>query len=536
MKKILSLFLFAVMAQAAMAVDVVVDEPITSPSGTKVSGLIRSASSFFFSEYGFDYDANKTGGAGEYIIGDDGCIYLKEAVSTYDFGTYLKLDKVDDETYVCHTLQVAAVSSALEPVFVVRLVFNQISETSFTYQVEVDENGVENTDIYFTLKDGNLMQRDRETINMNGVIYPHEIIGLANDASGSWNGYGDGLLTLRKASADIPTPPAGAEAKPASLLFNSLYDTKGLAYQDACVTSIVEDGNNIYVKNPVGDTDTWFMGTLDREAGTVTFLPQYIGQGTENHMWMLPATYNDNFEMIDEEENYGLWSREKTAAEQCILKYKDGEISCEGNQALLICWAESDITKELKAFAGFNLKPYIAADNAKPANPVIGKFSPYDDFWWEGSITYFAAPVDTWGYALDTKDLYINVYHDDVAEPYAFTSSDSYDLQGKTVDLPYSYAGEGFTFHGARHRFYFYKNWQEVGIQLVYKHNGNETRSDIVYATKGVVKSGDADGDNPSAIRQVNADKAAVSKHFENGKLVIMKNGVKYNVSGVMVK
>lgn len=538
MKKLFTLSMLAVMAQATMALDLTTDEPIMNPQGTVVNDLIRSASTFFFGEYGFDYDANKTGMPGEYVLGDDGCIYIKEPVSGYEFGTYLKLDKVDDETYVAHTLQVAAVSAALEPVFVVRLAFSQISETSYTYQVETDELGNEITDIYFTFKDGNLEQRDRRTVDMNGVIYPMEIIALCNSTDGGWNGYGDGLLSLKKATTDqLLTPPADAEIKPATLTYTSIYDYNGYISTEAVATQMAEAGDKLFIANPASDMESWWVGTIDREAETVTFEPQYLGASSESHQWLVPATYNDYFDMIDEEDNYGLWYRNKTAVEACVMSYKNGVLTAGEAQALVVSGNETT-EKDLKAFCSLMVKPGVAKANAKPAAADIQRFSPFDDFWWEGSITYFAAPLDTKGYALDANDLYVNVYHDGVTTPYTFTYSDSYDLEGPTTDIPYDYAGDSFRVNGSYHRFYFYNNWSNVGIQLVYRHEGNETRSDIVYADGTVVASDseDATYEETTSLQTIGAGMMVDGKRIVNGRLIIRKNGVDYNVNGNLVK
>lgn len=145
-------------------------------------------------------------------------------------------------------------------------------------------------------------------------------------------------------------------------------------------------------------------------------------------------------------------------------------------------------------------------------------------------MTYFATPVDVNGNALDVNELYINLYHDDVAEPYEFKSSDSYDIMENVVDLPYTFSGDSYSYKGAHHRFYFYNEWQDVGIRLVYKHNGNVTRSDIAYAQKGVVPVGGSDD-----IKNIATAKHE-GKFMENGKLVIIRNGVKYNAAGMIVK
>ena len=185
--------------EADATLPIVSDEVISeAPAGTAVKGALRSGFSYYYSA------GNVLGGfndsfVGEYVLGNDGNIYIKTPCASADINSYIKLDKIDDENYVAHTAQLIYVdysSSTPNTFFAGRLVFKSYSANSYGYTVETDNEGNAIADVYFTYKDGVLQQKDQTTVVQNGETFPHEMIGWVN-SSGAWVGFGDACLTFK---------------------------------------------------------------------------------------------------------------------------------------------------------------------------------------------------------------------------------------------------------------------------------------------------------------------------------------------------
>ena len=91
--------------------------------------------------------------------------------------------------------------------------------------------------------------------------------------------------------------------------------------------------------------------------------------------------------------------------------------------------------------------------------------------------------------------------------------------------VPYDFvSGYEITYSDLYHTLYFYEYMEKIGIQTVRIHNGEETRSDIVWA-------------DTSAIEEIKAAKEnGYGKYVENGRIVIVHDGRKYNTLGLPVK
>lgn len=505
-----------------------------APAGETVSGIRDCYSQHMIS--GVSFRDKETGVIGEYVIGDDGNIYLKAPcysaakIDPEHLNTYLKLEKVDETTYVAHTPQLIWVDNSGDSPFTAyatRVVFSQKSATSFGYEVQQGEDGAYDTDIYFTLEDGKLMQSNMNTIEMNEEIFAEELIGFTT-STGGWIGFGDGCVQIYSPTEDATALPEGAETSEKSLAYTLLH-VRDIELDNAALMKYAEVGDDIYLSNPSAKTEQWIKGTIDREKGTATFSKQFLGLDAESGyaIWFIPAIYEKYFELITEETGFGEWFRTYSPTDKLVLKYNNRVLTSDKGQAMYFSHSPEELLLT-EVYADPSVKGY-EAKSTTPAPVKFTKFESYDDLWGFAVIGFAIPSMNTEGEYIRTDELYYNVFADDNKEPFVFTPADYIDMKVDSMtDVPYGYFEDfDFKVSGINHTVYLYHDWKKVGVQVIQKHDGQETRSAIVYAgDTGAVDSIDADWDKSSRVR----------KHIENGNVIIERDGVKYNVLGIPVK
>lgn len=507
------------------------DEPITeAPAGTVVNNAVRKGFSYYYS-YGDVYGGYNDSFVGEYVIGEDGNIYLKEACASTVLGTYLKLDRIDDENYVAHTAQMVYADYTGDTPYVAyatRLVFHKYGDYSYGYVVEEDENGQALTDVYFTLKDGVLKQVNQEIIDFNGQLLPNELIAFTN-STGGWMGYGDGCIEIESIAAVPTTLPEGAEVKEMSFAWNIQASHSGKNTTEAALVKCAEVGDEFYVTTPDND-QAWIVGQIDRAAGTVSFKKQYIGQNAELgiHQWFVPTTYTDWFDVWDEEDGSGYWMRDYNESVEYLCSYEDGAIVSEpaGAQGFFLSRSDSELAKSA-VYANMIVKPYTE-QLATPATPFVNFVEPSNGWWGE---FHFALPnVDTNNTYIDQNNLYYRLYVNS-EEVYEFTTEEFGMLPQNCYDMPATYADSwDFEHNGTFYTIYFYSDWEYVGVQAVYKLDGEERTSDIAWYNH--TPEGPVTGLNMVPVGEVNVD----GKRMEQGRIIIRKAGAEYSAQGQLLK
>lgn len=499
-----------------------------APEGEAVTGIRDCYTSYFLG--GVHYRDFENGGVGEYIIGEDGNIYLRDACYSAAkisplTDTYLKLEKVDETTYVAHTPQLIWVDNSEDSPFTAyatRVVFSQKSATSFGYEVQQNADGTYDTDIFFTLTDGKLMQKNMNTTEMNGEVFPEELIGFTT-STGGWIGFGDGCIQICR--QDTPTVlPDDATVIDKSLGY-SLLHVRDIELDNATLLKYSEVGDAMYISNPSVKCHQWIKGDIDREKGTVTFLSQYLGIDAESGyaVWFMPAEYDKYLEVLDEETGFGDWFRSYKAIDKLVLSYNDGVLTGQKGQAM--CFSHSP---ESLLLTGVYADPYIkdyTPVSTTPAPVQFTKFEPMDDFWGFGVLGFAIPSMDVNGGYIMTDELYYNVFPDDSTTPFVFSPDDYYDMTVDSMtDVPYGYYEDfDFKVSGVNHTVYFYHDWKKVGIQVIQKHNGQETRSDIVYA------GGTSEVD---CVSDTN-DRTHVYKYIDEGQVIIVRDSMRYNILGI---
>ncbi len=505
-----------------------------TPDGKVVNGVRDCYSAYMQS--GVSYRDFEKGVLGEYVIGTDGNIYLRAvcysaAQVSSDVDTYLKLEKVDETTYVAHTPQLIWVDNSNEgspfTAYATRVVFSQKSATSFGYEVQQSGEGSYDTDIYFTLKDGKFTQKNMNTTEMNGEIFPEELIGFTT-STGEWIGFGDGCIQIYQPEDKPAVLPENAKVENRSLAY-SLLHVRDIELENATLMKYSESGDEIYISNPSAKTEQWIKGTIDRENGTATFKSQYLGIDADSGyaVWFIPAEYGKYKDVFDEETGAGDWFRNYTAMDKMVFSYSGGVL--EGLKGQAMCFSHSPQSILLTGvYADPCIRSYETT-SAKPAPVTFTKYEPYDTMWGFGVMGFAIPSMNENGVYISSDELYYNVFPDDSTIPFVFSPDDYVDMTVDSMtDVPYGYFEDfDFKVSGVNHTVYFYHNWKKAGVQVIYKHDGKEIRSDIVYSDNSL------DIVNPAGIDADSSRK--IYKYIDNGDIIIVRDGVKYNVFGLPV-
>ena len=505
---------------------IVSDEVITTPpSGQTVADQVRKGYAFYYANGDVNRFYNRSF-IGEYVVADDGNIYLKNPCASLNSGSYVKLDKIDAENYVCHTAQLIYVDnsgSTPYPYFVTRLVFVKKGSNSFSFELENDSTDKPVTDIFFTYKDGVLKQKDQELIDLNGELIPHEMLGITNSA-GSWIGFGDGCIEYTPAPGKPVSLPAGAEVKEGSFAYNVLASVGGINAQNAMLQDYAIVGDTLFIANPVSeDASLWVKGIINRSDNTVTFLPQYLGPNKELgvHQWFISATYSDYHDIWDEETGYGTWVRNMKVADKYVARFDNGAISDSTAHQTFCISRDPDSLYLNGSYSNIILQPYVA-HGAAPKTPQINSFEPYNGLW--AQLYFSIAPVDENNVYLNTDSIYYHVFINSET-PYVFKASENENLKEDLTDVPYSYSDDwDFVAKDNWHTVFGYEDCQYFGVQAFFKHDGKIYASPIAWYNHAP-----STGITPEVVEQT---AGKTKKLLKDGRIVIVKNGKSYTVAG----
>lgn len=459
------------------------------PAGEVHSNLYRMSNSYFDAYY---YVGQQTsdGCVGEYVVADNGDIYIKDPVWLSRTNSYVKLTRQADGSYVLKGHQ-----PVLETTSNGKTSTYYLDKMSWEYDYESWE---------YTLKptsgDANQMvfTLDNDTLHTSD----NAVLGIT-DSNGNWTNYGDNYVTFFPQKDKVNELPAGIAASPYRLQYenNNVQDV-------AAMVGLYEDGNNVYM---VGFSRNIRGGGVLKGARTaegLSFEPgQYIGIDTVNavHVYFTPAKAFKSFSTVYKRE---LVDSVRPTQQPFTFTLKNGVYVSNDSAAIVL-------NKGYRYFGA--LTTYIAPETAvfnemagTPKNPEFTKFEAYNASLKRGYAYVNLYDVDTDGHYMNPDKLYYNLYID--GKKLTLTPDVYHLIKTDMTDIPYQYNDQyDVQYNGADHKVYFYTaDMARFGVQLVYT-GGNETHaSDIVYwdlaaGTQGV--------ETPTGIKGLSAaasDKAAI--------------------------
>lgn len=238
--------------------------------------------------------------------------------------------------------------------------------------------------------------------------------------------------------------------------------------------------------------NAWFMGTVeyDDDAATISVAQnQYIGIYAGFYIYTKAAktVYDEDgyeyYELLPDDYQY-----------QLIWNYEDNTIVSKDPEVILLF---NGGRTELNYLFASNAIELIHQDDfaGTPADPFGLAFDPsyyedpYDPY---GEFTFYVPAVSTEGDYLITDNLSYVVYVD--GEEWEF-DAEEYELEENMVEIPwdfsvyYIYRYDGIL----REVDFFVEGISTLGVQSIYRYNGEETRSEIVTI----------DLDDPSAVAAI---------------------------------
>ena len=436
-------------------------EPITKqPKGRMVKNQVRKALSFYTDVGGANVDSVDYY-IGNYVIGDDDCVYLKNPFTFFPTQSYLKLECLNGDTLVAHMPQAIFINTEEIPYYASRMVLKAGSQ-GMTYGFEQNADGTYNTDMRFLFRGDTLTLIGEDNVEGD---YPKVILGLTTLA-GIWKEAGEVELSVRPTDKKPLSLPQGVKPQLYQLSHTGFYgdatDLVEVAFAD----------NKVYVSNPYSTTALqWAEGEI--KGNSVVFARQYLGPNESDgyHIFFVPGVYSetapDFFDLADTLRfNYDNTAKSLTATDL---------------QSILINVGDRRVFTAA-AYINPSLSPYTATAG-KPANPEITSFGRYgEEAEGEGYLQFEFPSEDVHAQPLFKNNLYYKVY---TAEGKALTfSPEKYSgLDTEITEVPYGLNDNtDFFMADDSHKFYFFQAADSLGLQTVYKGE-QELSSDIVWTT-----------------------------------------------------
>jgi len=353
------------------------------------------------------------------------------------------------------------------------------------------------------------------------------IIGIVEEESLSWGGYGEIQSTWKEFTTPLITPPADIEIKEMALL--STYD-------DGTYVSVGIDGDDIYMKGffklvPEG----WIKGKI--QDNKVTFpSSQYVG---------LVDTYNfySYFVGASVELVYNpLWEGYEE-----ILSFKNSftldydaesnRFTSSDNQAIVLSRSPESLF-EVEHITGPTIFEVDDNIDKTPAKPMIyyyvNEFFDYYGYAWVDADF----PLENInGEILNSKKLYYRVFVN--GEPYTFTKEEYPDFPYEMTYIPYDFTDNFNIFiDGLLHSICFYFQYLDtLGIQMYYADSVDENGIPIVSGESELVTIESNGGnyyydEDPNGIESTIADKSIESVTYHD----ITGRTINKPVNGIFVK
>lgn len=480
--------------------DAVSEDIISSVEGTKYDMTITGSGFYLMWGIFFDYYENQAVPA-HVVYGENDNVYVYNMIPNFDLGYYVKGSKEGDKV-VFDFPQTIYYDEDLMDYFAVTL-FNP-----YTYMEDGEEaesyapvDGP--VSISFTVgEDGTWTTDD---------LSHEQLLGVGSCSYGyAWNGYGAMELSMAPFNDKPVAVPDDIEVSKNFWV----YDAGGYGLPVNWAQGYDEfyfQGLSQYLP------DAWIMGKVEYgDDCAVISIPQnqYLGTIDNSYIYTKCATIGET------EDGWPIYVLEPEDRDfQLVWDYEEQTITPKDPDVYFLINKSKNELFYVEEFMDLTL---IHQDSfaGTPHNPLN---LDYYDGVLDGNWGYFnfnVPAVSTEGDYLLTDNLYYTVYID--GEEWEF-DADEYFLDENLVEVPWSFdslyitkwPGDG------REISFFITGISTIGVQSIYRYNGEETRSDIVTIDL-----------ETSAVGTVDADRKATEvKYFDlSGREVAIPT------SGIFVK
>lgn len=475
--------------------------PITNtPEGVLHDNLFRSGSGMYC--YGGVEQKNSWNGEiGKIVVNGDKIYVFNSLISGLTY-TWMEGSLSEDSTKVTvHTPQLIMGSEAEGW----REFLMNVKYDAATVSGVPDE---ENRDIIFSYVDGVLTLEE----GLPGIFEwaiptdPWTWEPIGDTEQWVWSGYADDTCKIEPFDYTMQQPPKDTLLEDYELYFLQ----GGVTIHRPVKLGI--SGNEVWV-NGVEDNypEAFIKGTV--ENGELTFDTQFIclDEIAKLFQFLLPARAEfDNGD--DEASGYHI-------ADKATLIYNESEGSFKaGRDEVLFVNGGTASIYALSIFEAPELRKKYDGELARPADPVILTYTPFDLSMGFGYFAFALPQVDENGNAIPLDSLYYVLYDGEEEielDPDFFPNVPEY-----MVEIPYNFWCNDLVPNGPTRSLYFYYDIENPGVRLCYdRDNGAVISSDIIYAAT-------------SGLDSVNEENKILTEEYYN------MNGMKVSseYSGILVK
>jgi len=438
-----------------------------APSGEVHASQVRASMSFDV-QFGSAFLDKVETMVGEFVVSDDGYIYIKNPFAFNKTDTYMKARLNGNEAVLTLPQLIDRddiyMSGEEQDLFVARV----------KYEIDDEGNGWYNFDeqtqeIKFDYKDGILSQRDE----------PDIMYGLVTE-NGEWLGFGDYSLVMQPLTETITEIPETAETK-----IYTLSHTFG-----SQLINVGFDGDDVYIMGFNSDMpEACIVGK--KEGNMVTFpAAQYLGSYNLSvdyitdeyltyHVYFMPANIQKEWNDI-----YGEYIEVYNVIDKLVLKI-DPETGVMSTDDIILTNASKTRTYYFNAFEETRLIPYPGRKPAVPATPIVTEFMEIKDWYNDGDIyggiSFMMFTKDVDGNYIDPEDLYYNIIIND--ELFTYTPDEFIYINEVMTDVPYNFTDDyDIQINGISHNLYFTNpEYTKIGVQAKCVVDGVANISGVAY-------------------------------------------------------
>lgn len=437
------------------------EDVITSAEGIKQEMTITGSGYFVYWMYLIDYYNESS--AGHVVYGDNDEVYLYNIIPYGPTDTYIKGVKNGDKIEVSLP-QTVKWFDFYDESYGYNLCLLELDTEKSSEEEGNWYNVTDAASISFTVAEDGSIIADGLSDDL--------ILGYAYTDNNSWVGYGVSDLSMTPFNEQAVEVPSDIEI---SKNFWSYY-CEELGY--GWPVSWAQGSDEVYFQGLGTEMpDAWIKGTVEYEGskGIISIKSdQYIGVCLGFHVYTkaVKSMYDEDYD----EEDYELLPDDYTY--QLVWDLEKNTIYPKDPDIVLLLNLGKDELNELEEFSDFVLKHQDSFAGI-PQNPCDLVFIDFMEKYDEYDLYFHVPGISTEGDVLITQDLWYIIYID--GEEWTFDAAD-YELSEDMVEIPWSFNSRYIINHGETMRqiAFFAEGISTIGVQSVYKYEGEETRSEIV--------------------------------------------------------
>ena len=445
---------------------------ITSqPEGTLVANQLRSGLGYY-AFYGYLYKSKLDGAISNYVVADN-ALYLKNPFSQLVSQTWLKLDKVNDSTYVAD----------FQPIY--------DNQGTYLYAAPLKYKESLNSWSLDTLADGTVNTKaafryNQATKSLKQI--DEYVIGLV-DMNGGWYGYGDEQTNIVALPEQYQQAVVSQDIKNAATPWTFTYwDTDTTTATE--IVSLAHVGNKFYIRNPYNKADDeWIIG--QQNGNTAEFKDQYLGPDSTTsgyHLFYYPTTYTTKDSLVDDgsgnyqSTKYDVY--EKAESQKFTWDESTKTLTAEKGTSLLVNAGFSKINT-VSTYNNAVIK-YFQDVAAVPADPTWEEVTAYNLSNGYGYFSFEVFTNDVDGNFINPEKLHYRIFKDGDTSPLVFYSDDyTKQNEAEKSDFAYDY-NDGWDIYSSGKKktiYYYFADFDSLGVQALYNGGGEEHKSSIVWYT-----------------------------------------------------